>query len=170
MNKNLRIWPISQAIHFIFYLQAVISFLTIMHIYLLYLHAHVMKVSTWSALGCNEQKYTATTAPYACTMLFELPIKNCLQPVSLQVKPAGSSCLWCNWATQGKNKQQLWSLGSSYLLQLINQPKHDDNKQHLPVFRWKQLQIKWVHLQTCLGSCPVPVKTKEKSHGGRTVS
>ena len=58
---------------FYFYSQAAISFLTIMHIYLLYFHAHVMKMSNWSALGYNEQKYTAPTAPYACTTLSKVP-------------------------------------------------------------------------------------------------
>ena len=63
---------------------------------------------------------------------------------------------------QGINKLHLLSLSSSYLFQLINQPKHDDNKQHLPVFRQKCLQIKRARSQTCLGSRPVPVKTKTK--------
>ena len=67
-----------------------------------------------------------------------------------------------DYATQGKNKQQLLSLSSSYLFQLLNQPNHDDNKQYLPVFRRKLLQIKRARSQTCLGSRPVPVNTKLK--------
>jgi len=51
-------------------------------------------------------------------------------------------------------------LSSSYLFQQLNQPKHDDNMQHLPVFRRKRFQIKRARSQTCLGSRPVPVKNK----------
>ena len=94
---------------FYFYSQAAISFLTITH--LLYLHAYVMKASNWWALGYNEQKYTAITAPYACTTLFELPIKkssaasHCtgqacrvsltLMPIRLRRAKTSNSCdLW----------------------------------------------------------------------------
>ena len=71
-------------------------------------------------------------------------------------------------ATKGENN--MLSLISSYRFQLLNQTKHDDNKQHLPVFRRKRLQIERARSQTCQGSRAVTVKTKRKSHGGRTVS